>query len=121
MATAKHFAAYSVEDGVSQGQPYNRHSFNAIVSDQDLQETYLPALYGANPPHATLHAGALTRNRRRGGRRRLPGPPWSGRCSEASVREAKVRSLMCSYNRVNGSVLRLLARRMSSPGRRRTC
>ena len=50
VATAKHFAAYSVEDGTSEGVPYNRHSFNAIVTEQDLQETYLPALYVAPRP-----------------------------------------------------------------------
>jgi beta-D-xylosidase 4 len=37
-ANCKHFAAYDLENwhGIS------RHSFNAIVSDQDLVETYLP-------------------------------------------------------------------------------
>jgi hypothetical protein len=28
---------------------YNRHTFDAIVSQQDLQETYLPALSVAAP------------------------------------------------------------------------
>lgn len=39
IATLKHYAAYSLEDW----KGFNRHSFNAIVSDQDLVQTYLPA------------------------------------------------------------------------------
>lgn len=37
-ATCKHYDAYDLESWNS----FNRHSFNAIVSDQDLVETYLP-------------------------------------------------------------------------------
>ena len=51
---AKHFAAYSLETSTipsavnnkstDEGAGFvNRHAFNAIVSDQDLVETYLPA------------------------------------------------------------------------------
>jgi beta-glucosidase len=36
IATAKHFAVHS-------GSEYNRHIFNAVVSKQDLYDTYLPA------------------------------------------------------------------------------
>jgi len=36
IATAKHFAVHS-------GSEYNRHTFNAVVSKQDLFDTYLPA------------------------------------------------------------------------------
>lgn len=39
IATLKHYAAYSVENW----HHYSRHSFNAVVSDQDLVQTYLPA------------------------------------------------------------------------------
>eukprot|EP00730_Choanoeca_flexa_P003912 TRINITY_DN11537_c2_g1_i9.p1 TRINITY_DN11537_c2_g1~~TRINITY_DN11537_c2_g1_i9.p1 ORF type:complete len:775 (+),score=154.17 TRINITY_DN11537_c2_g1_i9:331-2325(+) len=40
-ATCKHFLAYSLEGYDN----YTRHNFNAVVSDQDLQETYLPAFH----------------------------------------------------------------------------
>ena len=57
----KHFVAYSLETSTipsyanhgadpSQGEGggfINRHAFNAIVSDQDLAETYLPAFHRA--------------------------------------------------------------------------
>jgi beta-glucosidase len=36
IATAKHFAIHS-------GSEYNRHWFNAVVSKQDMYDTYLPA------------------------------------------------------------------------------
>ena len=39
MGTCKHYAAYSLEAW----EGYVRYSFNAIVSDQDLTDTYLPA------------------------------------------------------------------------------
>ena len=60
-ADCKHYAAYDLENwhGV------DRHYFNAIVSDQDLFETYLPPF-------------------------------------ETCIRDAKVASIMCSYNAVNG-------------------
>jgi beta-D-xylosidase 4 len=60
-ADCKHYAAYDLEDwhGV------DRLRFNAIVSDQDLLETYLPPF-------------------------------------ESCIRDAKVASIMCSYNSVNG-------------------
>ena len=37
-ATCKHFAAYSLESA----DGYTRHTFNAVVSPRDLNETYLP-------------------------------------------------------------------------------
>ena len=37
----QHFLAYSLEGYDN----HTRHNFNAIVSDQDLQETYLPAFH----------------------------------------------------------------------------
>ena len=60
-ADCKHYAAYDLENwnGV------NRFTFDAIVSDQDLLETYLPPF-------------------------------------ETCIRDAKVASIMCSYNSVNG-------------------
>ncbi|KAJ7484280.1 glycoside hydrolase family 3 protein [Mycena latifolia] len=61
MADCKHFAAYDMEssNGIS------RHSFNAIVTQQELSEYYLPPF-------------------------------------QSCVRDAKVMSVMCSYNAVNG-------------------
>jgi beta-glucosidase-like glycosyl hydrolase len=61
VSTCKHFAAYSLEEwnGVQ------RYGFDAIVDDQDLEETYLPAF-------------------------------------KACVTQGKARSIMCSYNSVNG-------------------
>lgn len=61
VATCKHYDAYSLElwNGM------DRHHFNAIVSDQDFQETYLPVF-------------------------------------QACVQEAHAKSIMCSYNEVNG-------------------
>lgn len=35
----KHYAGYSLENA----DGYNRHNFNAIISDYDLNDTYLPA------------------------------------------------------------------------------
>jgi beta-D-xylosidase 4 len=60
-ADCKHYAAYDLEDwhGV------DRFHFNAIVSDQDLIETYLPPF-------------------------------------ESCIRDARVASIMCSFNAVNG-------------------
>jgi beta-D-xylosidase 4 len=60
-ADCKHYAAYDLEHW----HGIDRHQFNAIVSDQDLFETYLPPF-------------------------------------ESCVRDAKVASIMCSYNAVNG-------------------
>ncbi len=57
-ACAKHYAVHS-------GPEWNRHSYNAIVSQRDLWETYLPAF-------------------------------------KALVTEAKVKEVMCAYNRVDG-------------------
>ncbi|KAJ6599711.1 beta-xylosidase [Mycena vulgaris] len=61
MADCKHFAAYDMENsnGVS------RHTFNAIVTPQELSEYYLPPF-------------------------------------QSCVRDAKVMSVMCSYNSLNG-------------------
>lgn len=58
VATAKHYAVHS-------GPEPLRHSFDAVVSQRDLRETYLPAF-------------------------------------KASVKEAKVHSIMGAYNRTNG-------------------
>ena len=59
---AKHFAAYSLETSTipsaanpapNEGAGFvNRHMFNAVVSDQDLAETYFPAF------RRTVEAGA---------------------------------------------------------------
>ncbi|KAJ7244081.1 beta-xylosidase [Mycena rebaudengoi] len=61
MADCKHFAAYDLENGGG----VSRHSFNAIVTQQELSEYYLPPF-------------------------------------QTCVRDAKVMSVMCSYNAVNG-------------------
>ncbi len=58
VATAKHYAVHS-------GPEPSRHTFNAVPSEKDLWETYLPHF-------------------------------------EAAVTEGGARSVMCSYNRVNG-------------------
>jgi len=58
IATAKHYAVHS-------GPEPERHTFDAVVSERDLRETYLPAF------------------------RQL-------------VTEAKVASVMCAYNRLDG-------------------
>jgi beta-D-xylosidase 4 len=60
-ADCKHYAAYDLENWNGS----DRIRFNAIVSDQDLIETYLPPF-------------------------------------ESCVRDARVASIMCSYNAVNG-------------------
>ena len=60
-ADCKHFNAYDLENW----NGTDRHHFNAIVSDQDLVETYLPPF-------------------------------------ETCVRDARVASIMCSYNLING-------------------
>ena len=60
-ADCKHFDAYDLENW----NGTDRHHFNAIVSDQDLVETYLPPF-------------------------------------ETCVRDARVASIMCSYNMING-------------------
>ena len=66
---AKHYAAYSLETStipsyanratntsIPEGAGFiNRHAFDAIVSDQDLAETYLPAF------RRTVEAGAGVR------------------------------------------------------------
>ena len=41
-ATCKHFVAYSLEGGPA-ADGFSRHNFNAVISEQDLQESYLPA------------------------------------------------------------------------------
>jgi xylan 1,4-beta-xylosidase len=60
-ADCKHFDAYDLEDW----NGTDRFHFDAIVSDQDLVETYLPPF-------------------------------------ESCIRDAKVASIMCSYNAING-------------------
>jgi beta-D-xylosidase 4 len=60
-ADCKHYAAYDLENWGGT----DRFHFNAVVSDQDLIETYLPPF-------------------------------------ETCIRDAKVASIMCSYNAVNG-------------------
>jgi beta-D-xylosidase 4 len=60
-ADCKHYAAYDLE----KWNGTDRQHFNAIVSDQDLIETYLAPF-------------------------------------ESCIRDAKVASIMCSYNAVNG-------------------
>ena len=60
-ADCKHYSAYDVESW----NGMDRHHFNAIVTDQDLVETF-------NPPFETC------------------------------IRDARVASIMCSYNSVNG-------------------
>jgi beta-D-xylosidase 4 len=60
-AGCKHFDAYDLE----MWNGTDRHHFNAIVSDQDLVETYLPPF-------------------------------------ETCIRDARVASIMCSYNMING-------------------
>ncbi|KAJ7043883.1 beta-xylosidase [Mycena alexandri] len=61
VADCKHFAGYDLENWMGN----DRTSFNAIISQQDLSEFYLPAF-------------------------------------QSCVRDAKVGSVMCSYNAVNG-------------------
>lgn len=43
----KHYAAYNLEkwspDGPNASNPVDRHHFNAVVTEQDLQDTYFPA------------------------------------------------------------------------------
>ena len=58
IATAKHYAVHS-------GPEAQRHTFDAVVSDRDLFDTYLPQF-------------------------------------EMAVKDARVDSVMCSYNRVDG-------------------
>ena len=60
-ADCKHYAAYDLENW----NGTDRYHFDAIVSDQDLLETYMPPF-------------------------------------ETCIRDAKVASIMCSYNAVNG-------------------
>src|SRR5512146_3078905 len=59
VSTLKHFAVHS-------GPEPDRHSFDAVVSERDLRESYLPHF-------------------------------------EAGIREGHAYSLMCAYNRVDGS------------------
>ncbi|KDR83517.1 hypothetical protein GALMADRAFT_649372 [Galerina marginata CBS 339.88] len=61
IADCKHFAAYDLENW----EGNNRMAFNAVVTQQDLSEFYLPPF-------------------------------------QSCVRDAKVASVMCSYNSVNG-------------------
>ncbi len=58
VATAKHFAVHS-------GPESTRHSFNAMVSDQDLYETYLPA-FEASVTDARVASVMCAYNRFRG-------------------------------------------------------
>ena len=58
VATAKHYAVHSGPESL-------RHTFDAVVTEQDLRESYLPHF-------------------------------------EMAVREGKVHSVMCAYNRVDG-------------------
>ena len=58
IATSKHYAVHN-------GPEPLRHTFDAVVSDHDLRNTYLPAF-------------------------------------EKTIKEAKVASVMCAYNRFNG-------------------
>jgi beta-glucosidase len=59
VATAKHFAVHS-------GPESERHTFDAVVSEQDLRDTYLPQF-------------------------------------EMTIKEGGAYSVMCAYNRVDGS------------------
>ncbi len=59
VATVKHFAVHS-------GPEPSRHTFDAVVSERDLRESYLPHF-------------------------------------EAAIREGGALSLMCAYNRIDGS------------------
>ena len=59
IATVKHYAVHS-------GPESDRHTFNAIVNERDLRETYLPQF-------------------------------------EMGIRDAHAYSLMCAYNRIDGS------------------
>ena len=59
VATVKHFAVHS-------GPEPSRHTFDAVVSERDLRESYLPHF-------------------------------------EAGIREGGAFSLMCAYNRIDGS------------------
>ncbi|KAG5715228.1 putative exo-1,4-beta-xylosidase bxlB [Termitomyces sp. T112] len=61
VADCKHYAAYDIENW----EGNDRTSFNAVVTNQDLSEYYLPSF-------------------------------------QSCVRDAKVGSMMCSYNSVNG-------------------
>ncbi|KAH0587169.1 hypothetical protein H2248_005978 [Termitomyces sp. 'cryptogamus'] len=61
VADCKHYAAYDIENW----EGNDRTSFNAVVTNQDLSEYYLPSF-------------------------------------QSCVRDAKVGSIMCSYNSVNG-------------------
>ncbi|KAJ7644322.1 glycoside hydrolase family 3 protein [Roridomyces roridus] len=61
VADCKHWAGYDLENW----EGNSRHSFNAVISQQDLSEYYLPSF-------------------------------------QSCVRDAKVGSVMCSYNAVNG-------------------
>ncbi|KAJ7175430.1 beta-xylosidase [Mycena filopes] len=61
VADCKHYAGYDLEDWMGN----DRTSFNAVISQQDLTEYYLPPF-------------------------------------QSCVRDAKVGSVMCSYNAVNG-------------------
>ena len=58
VATLKHVSAYSLEDWSPSGNfsdhTYTRGTFNAVVCNRDLSETYLPAF-----ERAIRHGGAL--------------------------------------------------------------
>ena len=45
ISSCKHLVAYSLEGGDKSDDNYTRHSFNAVVSAQDLSESYLPAFH----------------------------------------------------------------------------
>lgn len=61
VADCKHFTAYDME----RSDGWSRHNFSAVVTQQDLDETFMPPF-------------------------------------EACVKTAKVSSIMCAYNSVNG-------------------
>lgn len=61
VADCKHFAGYDIDDW----EGNRREAFDAVISEQDLAEYYLPSF-------------------------------------QSCVRDAKVASVMCSYNAVNG-------------------
>ncbi|KAM5530909.1 hypothetical protein V8D89_015441 [Ganoderma adspersum] len=64
-ADCKHYAAYNLDNWEDCQDTHHREGFNAVVTQQDLSEYYLPSF-------------------------------------QTCVRDAKVASVMCSYNAVNG-------------------
>jgi hypothetical protein len=45
ISSCKHLVAYSLEGGDSADDNFTRHTFNAVVSAQDLSESYLPGFH----------------------------------------------------------------------------